>query len=84
MFYLDTSITAAYYCPEALSKKAEAFVVTHSESEKTKSILMPLSSSNTGTTHVSETKLFYSEFFQKLFGIHDPCFFRKVFFVFFV
>ena len=31
MFYLDTSVMAAYYCPEPLSEKAEEFIVTHSD-----------------------------------------------------
>jgi predicted nucleic acid-binding protein len=30
MFYVDTSLLAAYYCPEALSEKAEIFLTTHS------------------------------------------------------
>jgi len=29
MFYVDTSVIVAYYCPEALSEKAEAFITTH-------------------------------------------------------
>ena len=29
MFYVDTSLLAAYYCPEALSEKAEIFLTTH-------------------------------------------------------
>ena len=29
MFYIDTSVIVAYYCPEALSEKAEAFLITH-------------------------------------------------------
>ena len=29
MFYVDTSVIVAYYCPEALSEKAEAFIITH-------------------------------------------------------
>ncbi|MGA3083486.1 MAG: type II toxin-antitoxin system VapC family toxin [Thermodesulfobacteriota bacterium] len=28
-FYLDTSVLAAYYCPEPLSEKAEEFVLNH-------------------------------------------------------
>jgi len=31
MYYVDTSILAAYYCPEALSAKAETFLTTHLE-----------------------------------------------------
>jgi len=30
MFYVDTSLLAAYYCPEGLSEKAEIFLTTHS------------------------------------------------------
>ena len=30
MFYVDTSLLAAYYCPESLSEKAEIFLTTHS------------------------------------------------------
>jgi predicted nucleic acid-binding protein len=29
MFYVDTSVIVAYYCPEPLSEKAEAFITTH-------------------------------------------------------
>jgi len=29
MFYIDTSVIVAYYCPEPLSEKAEAFLMTH-------------------------------------------------------
>ena len=29
MFYVDTSIIVAYYCPEALSEKAEDFITAH-------------------------------------------------------
>ena len=29
MFYIDTSVILAYYCPEPLSEKAEAFLMTH-------------------------------------------------------
>jgi predicted nucleic acid-binding protein len=29
MFYIDTSVIVAYYYPEALSEKAEAFLMTH-------------------------------------------------------
>ena len=29
MFYVDTSIIVAYYCPESLSEKSEAFITTH-------------------------------------------------------
>ncbi len=29
MVYVDTSVLVAYYCPEPLSQKAEAFVTTH-------------------------------------------------------
>ena len=29
MFYVDTSIIAAYYCPEPLSEKAENFITDH-------------------------------------------------------
>lgn len=28
MFYIDTSVLAAYYCPEALSDKAEELIVS--------------------------------------------------------
>lgn len=28
MYYLDTSVLTAYYCPEPLSDKAEALIVT--------------------------------------------------------
>jgi predicted nucleic acid-binding protein len=28
MFYMDTSVIVAYYCPEALSEKAEALITT--------------------------------------------------------
>jgi uncharacterized protein len=31
MFYLDTSIIAAYYCPEPLSDKAESFLASNSQ-----------------------------------------------------
>ena len=31
MYYVDTSILAAYYCPEALSTKAETFLTSHLE-----------------------------------------------------
>ena len=31
MFYLDTSVIAAYYCPEPLSSKAEKFITTHAQ-----------------------------------------------------
>ena len=31
MFYLDTSILVAYYCPEALSKTVEAFLAAHDD-----------------------------------------------------
>jgi len=30
MFYVDTSLLVAYYCPEALSEKAEIFLTAHS------------------------------------------------------
>ena len=30
MVYVDTSVLAAYYCPEPLSRKSEAFLTTHS------------------------------------------------------
>ena len=30
MFYVDTCLPSAYYCPEALSEKAEIFLTTHS------------------------------------------------------
>jgi predicted nucleic acid-binding protein len=30
MLYVDTSLLAAYYCPERLSEKAENFLTTHS------------------------------------------------------
>jgi len=30
MLYVDTSLLAAYYCPEVLSEKAEIFLTTHS------------------------------------------------------
>jgi predicted nucleic acid-binding protein len=30
MFYVDTSLLVAYYCPEALSEKAEIFLTTQS------------------------------------------------------
>jgi predicted nucleic acid-binding protein len=30
MFYLDTSLLVAYYCPEPLSEKAEIFLTGHS------------------------------------------------------
>jgi len=29
MFYIDTSVVAAYYCPEPLSEKAEDFFTSH-------------------------------------------------------
>lgn len=29
MFYVDTSVIVAYYCPEALSRNAETFITTH-------------------------------------------------------
>lgn len=29
-YYVDTSVLAAYYCPEPLSKKAEGFITAHS------------------------------------------------------
>lgn len=29
MFYIDTSVIVAYYCPEPLSEKAESFITTH-------------------------------------------------------
>jgi len=29
MHYVDTSVLVAYYCPEALSEKVEAFLTTH-------------------------------------------------------
>jgi predicted nucleic acid-binding protein len=29
MFYIDTSVIAAYYCPEPLSEKAEDFFISH-------------------------------------------------------
>ncbi|HYA43262.1 MAG TPA: type II toxin-antitoxin system VapC family toxin [Syntrophobacteraceae bacterium] len=29
MYYVDTSALVAYYCPEALSEKVEAFLTTH-------------------------------------------------------
>lgn len=29
MFYVDTTIIVAYYCPEPLSEKAEAFITAH-------------------------------------------------------
>jgi uncharacterized protein len=29
MFYIDTSVIVAYYCPEALSQKAEDFLMAH-------------------------------------------------------
>jgi uncharacterized protein len=29
MYYVDTSVIVAYYCPEPLSNKAEAFLTTH-------------------------------------------------------
>ncbi len=28
MYYVDTSVLAAYYCPEPLSEKAEEFIIT--------------------------------------------------------
>ena len=28
-YYIDTSVLAAYYCPESLSEKAEAFLTAH-------------------------------------------------------
>jgi predicted nucleic acid-binding protein len=31
MFYLDTSIVAAYYCPEPLSEQVETFLMTNSQ-----------------------------------------------------
>jgi predicted nucleic acid-binding protein len=30
MFYVDTSLLVAYYCPEPLSEKAETFLTSHS------------------------------------------------------
>jgi len=30
MFYVDTSLLVAYYCPEPLSEKAEIFLTSHS------------------------------------------------------
>lgn len=32
MFYIDTNIIAAYYCPEPLSDKAESFLTANSQS----------------------------------------------------
>jgi uncharacterized protein len=29
MYYIDTSLIAAYYCPEPLSEKAESFLTVH-------------------------------------------------------
>lgn len=29
MFYVDTTVLVAYYCPEPLSEKAEAFITAH-------------------------------------------------------
>jgi predicted nucleic acid-binding protein len=29
MFYIDTSVIVAYYCPEPMSEKAEAFLIGH-------------------------------------------------------
>ena len=29
MFYMDTSVLVAYYCPEPLSEKSEKFLTTH-------------------------------------------------------
>lgn len=29
MFYIDTSVLAAYYCPEPLSEKVEEFLIDH-------------------------------------------------------
>lgn len=29
MYYIDTSVIVAYYCPEPLSEKAESFLVAH-------------------------------------------------------
>ena len=29
MFYIDTSVIVAYYCPEPLSEKAESFLMAH-------------------------------------------------------
>lgn len=31
MIYADTSVLVSYYCPEALSEKAEAFLMTHGQ-----------------------------------------------------
>jgi predicted nucleic acid-binding protein len=31
MFYLDTSVIVAYYCPEPLSEKSEAFIISHGQ-----------------------------------------------------
>lgn len=31
MYYIDTSVLVAYYCPEPLSEKAESFLTTHTE-----------------------------------------------------
>jgi uncharacterized protein len=31
MFYLDTSVLVAYYCPEPLSERVESFVTTHEQ-----------------------------------------------------
>jgi predicted nucleic acid-binding protein len=30
MFYVDTSLLVAYYCPEPMSEKAEIFLINHS------------------------------------------------------
>jgi len=29
MFYIDTSVLVAYYCPEPMSEKAEGFLIAH-------------------------------------------------------
>jgi predicted nucleic acid-binding protein len=29
MYYVDTSVLVAYYCPEALSEKVEAFLTSN-------------------------------------------------------
>ena len=29
MFYIDTSVIVAYYCPEPMTEKAEAFLIAH-------------------------------------------------------
>jgi predicted nucleic acid-binding protein len=31
MFYVDTSVLAAYYCPEPLSEKVEAYMINHNQ-----------------------------------------------------